>query len=239
MQKHLQTLVNLLTQMDLKALLKHYLDSSEVENIAQLGFMFKQGQIKSSNLDFYQELATSFISNKGLPSTLISKIKTSNTLSFFTPALQIENNFNKVDLHQSNVLHYLFTNNELITPESQPPFNYLRSMLLFGSNTSLQAGLCQRNPHNLTPVEAYLFTNKNLNPLAPHEFTAFLALIEIERNQQTIDQGNYLLFIQVVGKLCQDQALLANHELQRIILIATYYETPVKQVVKDMNIEQE
>jgi len=235
MQKHLKTLVSLLTKMDLKALLQHYLDSSEAENIVQLGFMFKQGQIKSSSFDFYQELATSFISNKGLPSALISKIKTSNTLSFFTPALQIEDNFNSIDSEQRNVLHYIFTNNELITPDTQPPFNYLRSMMLFGSNTSLLAGLCQRDQQNLTPIEAYLFTNKNVNPLAPHEFTAFLALIEIERNQQAVNQGNYPLFIQTVGKLCQDQALLANHELQRIILIATYYETPIKQVVIDMN----
>jgi len=235
MQKHLQTLINLLTKMDLNALLQHYLDSSEAENIVQLGFMFKQGQIKSSSFDFYQELTTNFISNKSFPPALISKIKTNNTLSFFTPALQIDENFNTVDSKQRNVLHYLFTNSELISRESQPPFNYLRSMMLFGSNTSLQAALCQRDLQNLTAIEAYLFTNKNFNPLAPHEFTSLLALIEIERNQQAVEQNNYPLFIQSVGKLCQVQAQIDHHELQRTILIATYYATPIKQVVSDMN----
>jgi len=235
MQEHLKILINLLTKMDLDDLLQHYISSSEAENIVQLGFMFKQGQIKSSNFNFYQELATSFINNKGLPSALIDKIKTSNTLSFFTPALQIQDNFNTIDSEQRNVLHYLFTNNELITPDTQPPFNYLRSMMLFGSNTALQASLCQRDQQNLTPIEAYLITNKNITPLAPHEFTALLALVEIESKQQSIEQANYPLLIQTMTKLFKEQALIVNHELQRIILIATYYTTPVKQVVSDMN----
>ena len=97
MQQHLQTLVTLLTKMDLKALLQHYLTSSEAENIVQLGFMFKQGQIKLSSFDFYQQLATSFIEKKRLPIDIIAKIKTNNTLNFFTPALQLSDNFNKID----------------------------------------------------------------------------------------------------------------------------------------------
>jgi hypothetical protein len=149
MQKHLQTLINLLTKMDLKALLQHYLDSSETENIDQLGFLFKQGQIKSSSFDFYQQLATSFIEKKGIPSILIAKIKTNDTLSFFTPALQIEGNFNKADPLQCNVLHYLFTNNQLAKNSTQPAFNYLRSMMLFGSNVALRDGLCRRDQKNL------------------------------------------------------------------------------------------
>lgn len=235
MQKHLQTLITLLTKMDLKALLQHYLDSSETENIVQLGFMFKQGQIKISNFDFYQELATSFIDSKGFPSALLCKIQTNSTLSFFTPALQIEDNFSKIDPQKRNVLHYLFTNNQLVAASNQPPFNYLRSMMLFGSNVALRDGLCQRDQQNLTPIEAYLFTNNNITALANHELTALLALIEIESKQQAVDQTNYPLFIQAVDKLCQSQALSANHELQRIMLIATYYSTPIKQVVNDMN----
>ena len=235
MQKHLQTLINLLTKNDLKALLQHYLDSSETENTVQLGFMFQQGQIKLSSFDYYQQLATSFIETKGFSIGLIAKIKTSNTLNFFTPALQIGGNFNKTDHQQRNVLHYLFTNNQLIAASTQPPFNYLRSMMLFGSNDALLDGLCQRDQQNLTPIEAYLFANINFTSLANHELTALLALIEIESKQQEVNQTNYSLFIQAVSKLCRDQALLTNHELQRIMLIATYYTTSIKQVVSDMN----
>ena len=235
MQKHLQTLINLLTKMDLKALLQHYLDSGETENIDQLGFMFKQGQIKSPSFDFYQQLATSFIEQKGFPIALIAKIKTNDTLSFFTPALQIEDNFNRADPQQRNVLHYLFTNNQLAKTSTQPPFNYLRSMMLFGSNVALRDGLCQRDLQNLTPIEGYLFVNKNFSLLANHEFTALLALIEIESKQQAVDQTNYSLCIQSVSKLCRGQAQLPNHELQRIMLIATYYTISIHQVVSDMH----
>jgi hypothetical protein len=234
MQRHLQTLVNLLTKMDLKALLQHYLDSGEIENIDQLSFMFKQGQIKSSSFDFYQELVTSFIEKKGFPTALIAKIKTNDTLSFFTPALQLEDNFNRIDPQQRNVLHYLFTNNQLVETSTQPPFNYLRSMMLFESNKALRDGLCQRDQQNLTPIEAYLFANTNVSPLATHELTALLALIEIESKQQAIDQANYSLCVQSVTKLCRGQVQLPNHELQRIMLIATYYTISIHQVVSDI-----
>jgi hypothetical protein len=233
MQKHLQTLINFLTKNDLKALLQHYLDSSEVENIAQLGFMFQQGQIKS--LDYYQQLATAFIENKGFAIGLIAKIKTHDTLNFFTPALQIQGNFNKTDHQQRNVLHYLFTNNQSVAASSQPPFNYLRSMMLFGNNEALRHGLCKREQQNLTPTEAYLFTNESFSRLANHELTALLALIEIESKQQGVDKNNYSHCIKAVSKLCQSQAQEINHELQRIMLIATYYGTSIQQVVSDIN----
>lgn len=235
MQTHLEILTELLTKNDLKALLQHYLDSSEAQNIAQLGFMFQQGQIKDSHFDYFQQLSTSFIEQKGFPTALIGKIKTNDTLNFFTPALQLANNFCQVDKLQRNVLHYLFTNDQLISANSQPSFNYLRSMMLFGSNNALRTALCQRNDQNLTPIEAYLFGNKNLTPLADHELTALIALIEIENKQQAINKANYSQFIQSVSKLCKGQALLANQDLQRIILIATYYTTSIKQVVSDIN----
>lgn len=235
MQQHLQILINLLQKNNLKTLLQHYLDSSEIQNTAQLGFMFQQGEIKLANFDYYQQLAMSFIETKGLSHSLIAKIKTNSTLNFFTPALQIADNFKKVDPQQRNVLHYLFTNNKMISASSQPPFNYLRSMMLFGSNNALRNGLCQRNQQNLTPIEAYLFTNKNFTPLANHELTALLALIEIESKQQEVNQTNYSLFIKTISIFCKEQALLANHELQRTILIATYYTTSIQQVVNDIN----
>ena len=234
MQKHLQRLINLISQNDLKALLQHYLDSSEAENVVQLGFMFQQGQIKTSHFDYFQQLATSFIEVKGLPIDIINKIKTNNTLSFFTPALQIQNNFAKTDHQQRNVLHYLFSNNQIKKNNTQPPFNYIRSMMLFGSNKGLTDGLCQREKKSLTPIEVYLFTHKNLAPLVNHELTALFALIEIEDNQQSIEQANYLDCIQTVSILCKEQAQAVNHELQRIILIATYYKIAIKKVVTDI-----
>lgn len=235
MQQHLPQFIKFITTNNLKALLQHYVDSSETENIEQLNFMFQQAEIKPANYDYYQQLATGFIEAKGLSQSLISQITSSNALSFYTPALQIKDNFKKIDNQQCNVLHYLFTSNKVASINNQPPFNYVRSMMLFGSNTALYKALCQRNKQNLTPIEVYLFTHNNLSPLASHELAALLALIEIESNQQTIDIANYFIFIQEFKSLYTDKIKLISKDLHRVILIATYYKKSIHEVITDIN----
>lgn len=233
MKLHLQTLSDLLTKNDDKTLLQHYLVSTESENIAQLAYLFQQGRSKPSRFDFYQQLATKLIESKGLPTALIAKIKTNDTLSFFTTVLQLKDNFTKTDHQQRNVLHYLLAGNELVA--STPPFNYLRSMMLFGSNETLRDALCQRDQNNLTPIEVYLFFNQDLTTLPDHEFSALLALIEIESNQQTVNATNYIPIIQAVTKLCRGQVQNVNSELQRLILIAIYFTKAVEDIVNEIS----
>jgi len=244
MQQHLQILINFLTANNFKAALQHYIDSSEMENVAQLAFTYQQGNKKFANFDVYQQTATKFIKAKNLPVTLIARISTHDTLSFFTPALQFEHNFSKTNDQQRNVLHYLLIGNLLAgnslatnsTPANvQPPFNYLRSLMLFESNEPLCAALCQRDYQNLNPVEAYFYANPNLTNLPDHELSALFALIEIESKQQAIDDVNYLKVLLAVKKLCNENKISKNSELQRLILIATYYKKPIKQVINDMS----
>jgi hypothetical protein len=240
MQQHLQILINLLTQNNFKAALQHYLDSSEAENIDQLAFTFQQGNLKIANFESYQQVATKFIKSKALPEALITRIRTNDTLSFFTPALQLEENFSKTNEQQRNVLHSLLEGNVTVTSNDQPPFNYLRSLMLFERNDILCAALCQRDSQNLTPVETYLFTNSNLTDLADHELSALFALIEIERKQQAVSDAseasntNYGKITQVVQRLCDEQKFLKSSGLQRLLLIATYYNKTIEQVLKDM-----
>lgn len=231
MKQHIQTLINLLTTNDLTALHQHYLDSNESENIAQLAFVFQQGQKNLSKFEFFQLLATKFIESKGFPIALIAQIKTVDTLSFFTPALQLNDNFNKTNHQQRNALHCLFAGEQSVESNTQPPFNYLRSMMLFESNKTLRDALCQRDEQNLSPVEVYLFANKNLSAMPTHEFTALLALIEIQSKQQSVDDTNYFLVIQAIGELCRRQVQLISNELQRLILVATYYSKPIENVL--------
>ena len=87
---------------------------------------------------------------------------------------------------------------------------------------------------NLTPIEAYMLANTNLNTLPAHEFTALLALIEIETTQQSIDLKNYANVIQAVKILCKKQNMTVDEELQRVLLIATYYEKPTVQIIGDL-----
>jgi len=72
--------------------------------------------------------------------------------------------------------------------------------MLFEPNQFLCNALCQRDSQNITPVEVYLSTNKNLSPLPTHELSALFALIEIENKQQAIDDTNYKLITQHVTK---------------------------------------
>ncbi|MFT5758213.1 MAG: hypothetical protein ACI9LM_002952 [Alteromonadaceae bacterium] len=234
MKQHLQILIDFLTQNDFKSAQQHYVDSSESENVVQLAFIFQQGNNKLSNFETYQQIATKFIKNKAFPEALIAQIKTTDTLSFFTPALQLDNNFSKIDHQQRNVLHYLLAGNTTGTDKVHPPFNYLRSMMLFERNEVLCAALCQRDYQNLTPVETYLLAHSNLTDLPGHELSALFALIEIESKQQAVMAVNYKQIIEAVVKHCHHQKWLINSDLERLILIASYYNQGIENVVNDI-----
>lgn len=230
----MQTMIDLLTKNDFNGLYEHYSISSEPENISQLAFVYLQGQKSIIKFGFYQQIATNFIEKKGLPVALLAQFKSSDMLSFFTPALQLTGNFNKTNEQQRNVLHYLLAGDQSGVTYSAPSFNYLRSMMLFERNETLCNALCQRDSQNLTPVEVYLSSNQNLSSLPTHELSALFALIEIESKQQAIEDTNYKLITKSVTKMCHRQVQSIDNELQRLLLIATYYKKPIKQVVNDM-----
>jgi len=233
MKQHIQTLNNLMLKNNNKGLLDHYKNSEESENVAQLAYLFHQGMNDITSFDVYQQLSTKLISSKNLPLSLIAQIKTSDTLSFFTSALQLEDNFKKTDHFQSNTLHYLLAGNK--SRENKTPFNYLRSMMLFGSNDTLRDALCQRNSKGLTPIEVYLFSNPNFTPLPQQELTALLALIEIERKQQALEINNCIPIVKAIGRLGENQNIPMNSELQRLILIAIYFEKPIQLIVSEVH----
>jgi hypothetical protein len=234
MKQHMQTMIDLLTKNDFDALLIHYSRSSDAENISQLAFLYLQGQKSIIKFGFYQQIATKWIEKKGLPVALISEFKSGDMLSFFTPSLQLEDNFNKTNQHQRNVLHYLLAGDQSRVTNVEPSFNYLRSMMLFERNELLCNGLCQRDSQNFTPVEVYLFTNKNLSSLPTHELSALFALIEIENKQQAIDDTNYKLITQHVAKICRSQVQSVSVESERLVLIATYYKKSIQEIVNDL-----
>lgn len=224
MKPHLQTLAKLLTQNDLKGLLKHYMDCDESENMSQLAFVFNQSQKNPPAFEFYQQLATKFLESKGLPDPLMERINNADTLSFFTPALQLNWHFNRTNQVKRNVLHYLLAGK---TATEHPPFNYLRSMMLFESNESLHDALAQRDQHDLTPIEVYLSANQCLAPLPDHEFTALLGLIEIESKKQAVEPNNLKPIVNTVKRLCQNQSVVFNSDLHRLQFIAAYYNQPL------------
>ena len=66
-------------------------------------FVYQQGQKSSAGFEFYQQIATKFIESKGLPELLINQINQSDALSFFTPALKLDDNFTKTNQQQRKV----------------------------------------------------------------------------------------------------------------------------------------
>jgi len=233
MQQHIKVLVHLLAIKNDNALVKHYVASNEAENHAQLVYLFQQGDNDLTQFHYYQQLAAKLIESKSLPIGLIAEIVTSDTLSFFTSALQSQENFKKTDYLERNVLHYLFAGNSVST--ANPPFNYLRSMMLFESNGALRGALCQRDKTHLTAIEVYLHFNQNLTALPAHELTALMALIEIESKQQAVSDSNYIPIIAAVARLCKKQEKEINSESQRLILIAIYFNKKIEDVVEKIH----
>ena len=109
MKQQLQQFIQYIKVNDLAGLLLFYKSCSEVQNIEQLKFLFQQAQSSAEAFELYQSLTTKLIALKGLPQSLIAKINNSDTLAFFTPALQMNSHFSRTDEHGNNVLHYCNT----------------------------------------------------------------------------------------------------------------------------------
>ena len=234
---NLQTFIDLLTKQNLINLLKHYQQSSEEENLAQLNLLYQQAQSSNETYDHFQELATRCTATKSWPTTYNQFFKTSDQLSFFTQALQIDDNFNQTDHNDRNVLHYLMLGSSATNPannQTQPPFIYLRSMMLFESNQPLVDALCQRDKHNFTPFEIYLGANRQLSDLNPPEYTAALALIEIQNKTIDIESKNYQPIIKANKKLSVTQNISLSAQSHRLHLIATHFGLSIDKLLSDL-----
>ena len=126
-----------------------------------------------------QNIATRILSSNTAPSPFINQLTNIDALSFFTPALKVNKGFLVQDTQGNNVLHNVFKHADA----TKLPFNYVRSLMLFESNDELAKALAQPNSHGLTPVACYIaYANKPSTPVK-HEFSALLALMEIEQKQ--------------------------------------------------------
>lgn len=229
---HLTTFINLLSKQNLIKLLTYYKQCNEQDNWHQLHFLFEQSQKNNASSLELQTLATRCIATKKWSAHFSKQLKTADLLVFFTPALQLDDNFSLVDQQQRNVLHYVFHNCFGAQGSLQPPFVYLRSMMLFESNQTLINALGQRDKHHFTPFDIYLGANRQLAPLTPQEFTAALALIEIQNKLIPQLDNNLNAIMKSVQKLCQTHTIEPNEQLHRIQLIATHYKRPIKKVLK-------
>ncbi|ESP95412.1 MULTISPECIES: hypothetical protein [Pseudoalteromonas] len=205
---------------DLAKILSAYHQQNETGRAAQLKFCFETGESQVSSYANYQNIAAQCIAAHGLPTGIIAGLNNSDRINFFMPALQASGAFTHTN-HQGNTfLHALFANEE----QSPPPFNFIRSLLLFERNESLAKALQIRNQHGLTPLECYFIYNLADHKLPEHELTALFALIEAERTDNFIPQNANLSHIK--ASLVKRNIALSQ-DSQVLLIIASYYQVDV------------
>ncbi|MCO7186929.1 MULTISPECIES: hypothetical protein [unclassified Pseudoalteromonas] len=202
----------------LARILTCYEQATPAERSAQLRHCFDAASNHTANYEHYQNITAHCVTHHGLPSSVIAGINNSERLDFFMPALQAANAFN-VTNHQGNTfLHCLFAN-----PQNPlPPFNYIRSLLLFERNESLADALVVRNHQGLNALEVYLGFNPHYCELPQHELAAWLALCEAQRKLSGVNRDN---LEKVMSQLSADP-----QRKGRLILIASYYQVSVSSL---------
>lgn len=166
---------------------KHQLDEldndfkqlSPAQQTLQLNHLYESALRMSIKYDFMQNVATRILTTNTPPAPFINQLTTTDALTFFTPALKENNGFLAQDSQGNNVLHNVFKH----ANAQKLAFNYVRSLMLFESNDNLVKALAQTNARGLTPVACYIaYADKPSTPIK-HEFSALIALMEIEQKQ--------------------------------------------------------
>lgn len=152
---------------------------TDAQKVMQLNYLFESALRMSIKYDFMQNIAVRILASNTPPAPFIEQLTSLDALSFFTPALKLNKGFISTDSHGNNVLHNVFKH----AAPSQLPFNYVRSLMLFESNEELLHALAQINQYGLTPVASYIVYAHKPNIPVKHEFSALLALMEIEQKQ--------------------------------------------------------
>ncbi|AOT09297.1 hypothetical protein [Pseudoalteromonas luteoviolacea] len=205
---------------DLSKILSAYQQQNDVGRAAQLKFCFETGESQTASYADYQNIAAQCIAAHGLPPGIIAGLNNSDRVSFFMPALQASDAFSQTN-HQGNTfLHALFANTE----QSPPPFNFIRSLLLFERNESLAKALRVRNQHGLTPLECYFVYNLNNMDLPEHELTALFALIEAEQADNISPTSSNLSRVKDAMK---NRKINLEPKNQILLIVASYYQIDI------------
>lgn len=181
-----------------------------------LAWLYQQSQNPEHYSDM-QGLSVLLLAKETLPKGFMSSLLEEDKLSFFFLALQTANVLT-LQNHQGNtLLHLLFANPK----RDYPPFNFIRSLLLFERNEALANALIARNQQNLTPIETYLAYHPNLETLPVHELGALLALMETQKKQVQVLLSPLPLIVKHLSKTLGKKKL--KESAQRIMLLAAFY----------------
>ncbi|BDF95349.1 MULTISPECIES: hypothetical protein [Pseudoalteromonas] len=204
-------------QHQLPAIVDSFVRLSDTQQTLQLLHLYESAQRMSVKYAYLQNIATRILTQHSLPTAMINQLNNIDQLSFFTPGLKFNHGFTQQNQQQKNVLHSLFSESD----NTKLPFNYVRSLMLFESNENLLQALAQINNVGLTPVASYIASNPNQHSLPKHEFSALLALMEVElkQNKGNINTAAFLkalltLSHSITGQLSEDKILLCGAYLR-------------------------
>ncbi|WP_147386045.1 hypothetical protein [Pseudoalteromonas sp. MSK9-3] len=217
-------LISLIKKHNLPEISELYTRSNSSENIAQLKFMYQSALQSPEVYSFYQDLCTKVSASKAMPIGVIAGINDPARFTFFTPALKQNNGFSQANEQGNTALHILFSNPH----NSVPPFNYIRSLLLFESNEGLIHALKQRNNQQLTAIECYFAYNTHFDNLPAHELSALLALIEAQT--QLLPQQETVLAAICKKLKASEHVHQLSEDNHRILLLASTYKVSVSAV---------
>ncbi|MGS0534753.1 hypothetical protein [Pseudoalteromonas sp. SaAl2] len=203
-----------LQQHQIQAIVDDFPKLSAQQQSMQLLHLYQSAQRMDVKYTYLQNIATHILTQHPIPTLLINQFKETDQLSFFTPGLKFNNGFALQNDSRNNVIHSLFSRCDA----EKLPFNYVRSLMLFESNETLLLALTQYNNQALTPVASYITCNLSQTNLPKHEFSALLALMEVELTQNK--EVNTTAFLKALVAL---KTTLHNTLNEYTILLASAY----------------
>ncbi|MEZ7276778.1 hypothetical protein [Pseudoalteromonas sp. 68 DY56-GL68] len=206
----------------LKELLTDYQGLSSVLQAAQLQHLYQLANSSEVKYLFLQNVAAHLLEASPLPNEAVGFIDDIDKLSFFTPGLKFQNAFNITDQQGNNLLHHLFSHCQA----NKLPFNYLRSLMLFESNESLAVALKAQNQQGLTPIGCYIACNNNTQMPAKHEFSALLAMMEVDQTHHK--SASHALLTALKRFYGVNKPSLTE---SKILLCAAYLQTPTNMII--------
>lgn len=211
MESCIKQLNERLQQHQLSALENDFKAFNAQQQSAVLEHLYLSASRVEVKYSFLQNVATRLLGQQVLPEPLIYNIKNVEALSFFTPGLKLNNNFSVQNKQSDNVLHSVFSQ----CTDSNLPFNYVRSLMLFESNENLLAALAQLNHQNLSPVGSFIAHHRYIAMPAKHEFSALLALMEAEQKQTDAGKPALINALKTRADCNEVSLLLASAYLQQ------------------------
>lgn len=226
---NLDTFLALIKSQNKEQLIEFYTSTSELEQLKLQQKLFQLGT-KLKQVEAFSALAQLLLEKSHVPKNFPALFNNNAVFEFYLHCLKSMCLFTFQDEQKRNLLHYLFANRGA---KLTPPFNLIRALLLFESNLNLATALLQQDSKGNTPLQTYLQFNPNFSALSHIELSAFLALLEVEKNQR-LEKPNQTKMLLHSEQLANQVGLSLTSRPQRLMLLACYLNVEQNELIKQL-----